>query len=183
MAAGEQRTRRGPAAAAREEARMEGPVVDVVVAESEPEVARSVAEVLRADGYGVAEAKCGEDAVRLALALRPAVLVLSEEQPDIPSREVFRRLEEAMGEGRPAGVLLHYMRGRADGIWPELYGARQYVLKLPPPDWGERRYRSDRHRYLWGLLLASVRGLVAEREQSAWPRADPDGGRPGRAQR
>ena len=121
----------------------------VVVAEGEPEAARKVVDLLRADGYEVTEARGGEDAVRLVLALRPPVLVISEDQPDLPSREVFRRLDEAMGEDRPDSVLLYDSRGRLDGVFPELDGAQMLLPKPAHPT----------------ELLSFVRRLFAARER------------------
>jgi CheY-like chemotaxis protein len=69
----------------------------VLVAEDHPEVRTMLAQVLRHSGYRVAVAPDGEEAIRLALLLRPRAAFVDISLPDLDGYEVARRLKAALG--------------------------------------------------------------------------------------
>jgi DNA-binding response OmpR family regulator len=66
----------------------------ILVAEDSRTVRRLVCTRLLADGYEVIEAEDGEQALALALAERPAALVLDKVMPKLDGFEVVRQLRE-----------------------------------------------------------------------------------------
>jgi DNA-binding response OmpR family regulator len=68
--------------------------VKILIAEDSPTVRRVVAGRLAADGYQVIEAVDGEDALLLARAEQPDLLVLDKVMPKYDGFEVVRALRE-----------------------------------------------------------------------------------------
>ncbi len=68
--------------------------------------------ILTAAGFRVADAATGEEAVRLAAKLRPALVLLGVRLPDIDGFEVCRRLKRAAKGGKP--VVVHISAVAAD---------------------------------------------------------------------
>lgn len=62
--------------------------------DDEPQIRRSLRVALRANGYDVAEAKTGEEALDLAAAQPPDLVILDLALPDLDGVEVCRRVRE-----------------------------------------------------------------------------------------
>src|SRR6266480_2183640 len=78
----------------------------ILVAEDSTTVRRLVTARLAADGYEVIEADDGEEALTLALAERPAALVLDKVMPKLDGFEVVRRVREDPEMGSVPIVML-----------------------------------------------------------------------------
>ena len=124
----------------------------VLVADDEPDTAESTAELLTLHGCVVATAFGGEEAVRLAAADRPDVILLDLQMPCTDGYEVARRILGGVGRppvmvgitcsGRPA----ERQRGVEAGLDLQLLkpvepaflvgvvdGFRETLLNLPDP--------------------------------------------------
>lgn len=75
----------------------------ILVVDDDPVVRRLVSATLLDEGYDVAVARDGDEAVRKALAAPPGAIVLDLEMPGLDGRSVFRVLRE---RGVRAPVLL-----------------------------------------------------------------------------
>jgi len=64
----------------------------ILVADDSSTVRRLVAARLAADGYAVVEAEDGDEALRLAVSERPALVVLDKVMPKLDGFEVVRAL-------------------------------------------------------------------------------------------
>ncbi len=71
---------------------METETVSILVVDDEPEIRRAVLGGLRAQGYEVRAAADGEEALRLASAATPDLVILDLMMPGIDGLEVCRRL-------------------------------------------------------------------------------------------
>lgn len=80
----------------------------------------------------VAEAADGEEALRLALQLRPQIVLLDLEMPKLDGLEVCRRLHAQAPGVRCIIVTMHGDPEHLRRIGPA--GARGYVLKDAPPE-------------------------------------------------
>ncbi len=82
-------------AAAPSRARAHGGPIRVLVVDDETHLATLVTKALRYEGWRVETARSGIDAVRAAHRFAPDLVVLDTTLPDVPGREVARRLHHA----------------------------------------------------------------------------------------
>ncbi len=66
----------------------------VLVIDDEPQIRRALRVALRASGYDVGEAACGEEALRSAALQPPDIAILDLMLPDMDGAEVCRQLRE-----------------------------------------------------------------------------------------
>ncbi|KUL32162.1 response regulator transcription factor [Streptomyces regalis] len=115
------------------------------------------------DLHVIAEAGTGEEAVRLALALTPDVVLMdlrfAGTSQGIDGIEAIRRLA-GEAPGMPVVMLTSYS-GRADVVRALEAGARGYVLKAGPPEDLFRAVRSAAEGG-FGLAAEVVGGLVGQ---------------------
>ncbi len=113
---------------------------DILVVDDEPTIAEIVARYLERAGYRARTAGDGPEALALASAQRPDLVVLDLMLPGLGGLEVMRRLHERAGSAVP--VLLLTARGEeADRIAGLRSGADDYVVKPFSP--GELVARVD----------------------------------------
>jgi DNA-binding response OmpR family regulator len=91
----------------------------VLVVDDDFEIRALISELLEEAGYAVLEAACGQEALRLASAQVPAVVVVDHRLPDLSGLEVVQRLR-AHSSSRHIPVMLmsgfaHQLVGRAHG--------------------------------------------------------------------
>jgi DNA-binding response OmpR family regulator len=91
----------------------------VLVVDDDFEIRALISELLEEAGYAVLEAACGQEALRLASAQVPAVVVVDHRLPDLSGLEVVQRLR-AHSSSRHIPVMLmsgfaHRLVGRAHG--------------------------------------------------------------------
>jgi DNA-binding NarL/FixJ family response regulator len=103
-------------------------VTTILIVDDHPSFRASARALLEAEGFDVVgEAADGESAVTEAQALRPDVVLLDVQLPDIDGFEVSHRLTEN-GDG-PSVVLVSSRDGSDFGPLVESSGARGFVAK------------------------------------------------------
>lgn len=98
----------------------------ILVVDDEASIANAVAYALRREGYSVAIAHDGEDALRQTAEFRPRVLILDVMMPKLNGYEVCRKLEDRHGLGI---ILLTVKNDIVDKILGLELGADDYMTK------------------------------------------------------
>ena len=101
----------------------------VLVADNEPDIRRFVEINLRLEGFEVALAADGEEALRQALELRPALILLDVMMPRLDGFEVCRRLRADVRTSHIPVIILTAKSMTADKVVGLTAGADDYVLK------------------------------------------------------
>jgi diguanylate cyclase (GGDEF)-like protein len=101
----------------------------VLVADNEPDILRFIEVNLRLDGYDVAVARDGNEALEQAFALRPALIVLDVMMPGLDGFEVCRRLRADPRTSQTPVIILTAKSMTADKVVGLTAGADDYVLK------------------------------------------------------
>jgi DNA-binding response OmpR family regulator len=101
----------------------------ILVAEDSSTVRRLVATRLGADGFEVVEAEDGEEAVRLATAELPALIVLDKVMPKLDGFEVIRLLREREETRSIPIVMLTEQAGEEDVLDGLDLGVEEYMPK------------------------------------------------------
>jgi two-component system, OmpR family, response regulator ResD len=101
----------------------------VLVVDDEPTIADVVSRYLRRAGYETRTAGSGPEAVRLAEAMRPNLVVLDLMLPGFDGLEVMRRVRADDERGRVAIILLTARGVESDRIVGLRLGADDYVVK------------------------------------------------------
>ncbi|HEX5097300.1 MAG TPA: response regulator transcription factor [Acidimicrobiia bacterium] len=125
----------------------------ILVVDDEPNIADLVELYLRRDGYRVLKAGTGEDALRLAAAQSPRLVVLDVGLPDIDGLEVCRRLRAT------SAVPVIFLTARdteVDRILGLEMGADDYVSKPFSP----------------GELVARVKAVLRRADGVSGPPSD-----------
>jgi DNA-binding response OmpR family regulator len=119
--------------------------VTVLVADDDPDIIRFVEVNLRLEGYQVAVARNGEQALDKALELQPALVLLDVRMPVIDGFEVCARLRaDPRGAAIPVILLTANIPVTGDHRRAREVGADDFVVKPFDP----------------GDLMARVRALV-----------------------
>jgi two-component system response regulator ResD len=101
----------------------------ILVAEDSSTVRRLVATRLGADGFDVVEAEDGEQAVQLATAERPDLIVLDKVMPKLDGFEVIRLLREQEETRSIPIVMLTEQAGEEDVLDGLDLGVEEYMPK------------------------------------------------------
>ena len=101
----------------------------VLIVEDEADLNRSLTYSLEANGYCVAAADTGSEALRLAFDFKPDVVLLDLMLPDIPGFEVCRQIRLRRGERQPAVVILSARTQETDRVAGFEAGADDYMVK------------------------------------------------------
>jgi DNA-binding response OmpR family regulator len=101
----------------------------ILVAEDSSTVRRLVATRLGADGFEVVEAEDGEEAVRLATAELPALIVLDKVMPKLDGFEVIRLLRGQEETRSIPIVMLTEQAGEEDVLDGLDLGVEEYMPK------------------------------------------------------
>jgi DNA-binding response OmpR family regulator len=121
----------------------------ILVVDDDPELREDVVEQLRVgDEFTAVEAATGEEGLSAAQAVRPDLILLDVNLPDMDGREVCRRLKAA-GVRAPV-VMLTAAASDADTVKGLDAGANAYV---PKP-------------FRFSVLLAHIRAQLRSHEQS-----------------
>jgi two-component system, OmpR family, response regulator len=99
----------------------------VLVVDDEPAIREAVSMTLRYEGYEIAEAAAGREALAQVEAFRPDLVVLDVMMPDLDGFEVTRRLRDA-GNRVPV-VFLTAKDGVEDRVGGLKLGADDYLTK------------------------------------------------------
>ncbi|MGD9903053.1 MAG: response regulator transcription factor [Vicinamibacterales bacterium] len=103
----------------------------ILLVDDEPSIQRAVAPLLRSRGYAVEVAGTGTEALALAAARAPDLVVLDLGLPDMEGTEVCRRIREA---SRVPILVLSARGAEADKVQALDLGADDYVTKPFGPD-------------------------------------------------
>jgi diguanylate cyclase (GGDEF)-like protein len=101
----------------------------VLVADNEADIRRLVELNLQLDGYTVAFARDGEEALRQAIELRPALVLLDVMMPKLDGFEVCRRLRADARTSHIPVIILTAKSLTVDKVVGLTAGADDYVLK------------------------------------------------------
>lgn len=122
-----------------------GDRTELLVVDDDPDCRRALSDLLTADGYHVACAAGGREALRLISSKRPDCVILDYAMPEVTGFEVLRTLRES-GNDVPV-VLLSAKSDSYDKVSGYSSGADVYVGKDEDP----------------GVLRAAVRRLMQRR--------------------
>ena len=103
----------------------------ILLVDDEPAIQRAVGPLLRSRGYDVEVAATGADALRLAAARAPDLVVLDLGLPDIEGTEVCRRLRATL---MMPIIVLSARGAEADKVQALDLGADDYVTKPFGPE-------------------------------------------------
>jgi DNA-binding response OmpR family regulator len=109
---------------------MTGRPATILVIEDDPSIRLGLEDTLRAKGYHVQVASRGEDGLRLAAELQPALIILDIMLPDTDGFEVCRQLKGSRGGAPHTPVIMLSARGaELDRVRGLELGADDYVTK------------------------------------------------------
>jgi DNA-binding response OmpR family regulator len=121
----------------------------ILVIDDEPDLREDLVEQLALnDEFATAQAATGEEGLSLALTVKPDLIVLDVNLPDLDGREVCRRLKTS-GVNAPV-IMLTAAASDADTIEGLDAGANAYVTKP----------------FRFSVLLAHIRAQLRSHEQS-----------------
>ena len=100
----------------------------ILVVEDEVDLSRSLSYSLEANGYAIAVADCGREALRLVGDFSPDLVLLDIMLPDLPGFEVCRQIRSRGGE-QPAVIILTARTQETDRVAGFEVGADDYVVK------------------------------------------------------
>lgn len=101
----------------------------ILVVDDEPHIIRLVSFKLEQAGFGVITADHGQQAVKLAVSERPALILLDVMLPDMDGYTVCRRLKEQLGADAPVIALLTAKSQQTDILQGYRCGADSYITK------------------------------------------------------
>ena len=125
----------------------------ILTADGDKVFRRAVSSLFDEAGYVTREASSGEEALRFALAQRPAAAILGVELPVFSGYEVCYRLREAFGELLPIVLTSETRTDPLDRVAGYVVGADDYVTRPFMPE----------------ELLARVRRSITRAQGSAAP--------------
>ena len=100
----------------------------ILVVEDEVDLSRSLSYSLEANGYTIAVADCGREALRLVGDFSPDLVLLDIMLPDLSGFEVCRQIRSRGGE-QPAVIILTARAQETDRVAGFEVGADDYVVK------------------------------------------------------
>ena len=100
----------------------------ILVVEDEVDLGRSLSYSLEANGYSIAVADCGREALRLVGDFSPDLVLLDIMLPDLSGFEVCRQIRSRGGE-QPAVIILTARAQETDRVAGFEVGADDYVVK------------------------------------------------------
>ena len=104
----------------------------ILIAEDDPGIASILRLILEDEGYSVALARDGSEALEKARELHPDLILLDVVLPKVDGRGVATELTKEMGTGRPAIILLS-ASSKLSELADEL-GVEGFVTKPFEPD-------------------------------------------------
>ena len=104
----------------------------ILVADDEPDIRETLASVLRDEGFTVLEAEHGKQALEIALAERPGLILLDLMMPVMGGLEALEALRKDTW-GRQARVILLTARDDVESVTNAMEaGGNDYLMK---PNW------------------------------------------------
>jgi two-component system phosphate regulon response regulator PhoB len=145
----------------------------VLVVEDEPDIAELLGYVLRQEGFRVAWARDGRDALEQARRQPPSLVVLDLMLPEIPGMEVLKALKRAPETRGARVILLTARKDELDRVLGFELGADDYVTKPFSPRELVLRVKAVLKRGDEPLLAEPARvrcGPIAVDLDTTWPR-------------
>jgi DNA-binding NarL/FixJ family response regulator len=131
----------------------------IVVADADRSFREQISALVRDAGYESSEATTGPEAVEAARRLRPRLIVLDVQLPEICGYEVCRELRDEFGAGLPVIFVSAERTEPSDRIAGLLVGADEYLVKPVASDEFLARVRVLLRRS--GPVIASASALTA----------------------
>jgi DNA-binding NarL/FixJ family response regulator len=131
----------------------------IVVADSDRSFREQISALVRDAGYESSEATTGPEALEAARRLRPRLIVLDVQLPEICGYEVCRELRDEFGAGLPVIFVSAERTEPSDRIAGLLVGADEYLVKPVASDEFLARVRVLLRRS--GPAIASASALTA----------------------
>lgn len=125
--------------------------LSVLLVEDRDDVASSTAELLELCGHTVRIAQCGADALEMALAEAPDVVLVDIGLPDMDGWEVARELRARSNSGQPVLIALTAKCGEQDQLASSDAGIDLHLNKPVDPRFLTdllRRVREHKEAYL-----------------------------------
>lgn len=173
----------------------------LLIVEDDVDLAEMLSAYFRVQGFDVATAGWGEDALRLAAEDTPDIVVLDIRLPDIDGYEVCRRLRQQRSTQYAPVIFLTEKREREDKLAGLELGAVDYITKpfdiqelrlrvrnalrrsrlhtlvnpvtgLPEGQLVQERLEQMVRQSDWGLVVAGIRGLGKFRDRYGFVAAD-----------
>jgi PleD family two-component response regulator len=173
----------------------------LLIVEDDVDLAEMLSAYFRVQGFDVATAGWGEDALRLAGEDTPDIVVLDIRLPDIDGYEVCRRLRQQRNTQYAPVIFLTEKREREDKLAGLELGAVDYITKpfdiqelrlrvrnalrrsrlntlvnpvtgLPEGQLVQERLEQMVKQSEWGLVVAGIRGLGKFRDRYGFVAAD-----------
>ena len=101
----------------------------ILIVDDEPDIVELLDVNLKREGFATLRAYTGEEAVRLAAEIRPALVILDLMLPDISGTEVCRRLRAEDGTREVPIIMLTAKGEEIDRVVGFEVGADDYVVK------------------------------------------------------
>jgi CheY-like chemotaxis protein len=105
----------------------------VLVVDDNADLLSSLQSVLEADGHAVRAAASGAQALEMATALRPEVVILDIGLPDMDGNEVARELRRRLGADCPPLVAVTGWGQEADRLRSSQAGFARHLTKPVDP--------------------------------------------------
>tara|TARA_R110002049_G_scaffold129238_3_gene286950 strand:- start:137 stop:511 length:375 start_codon:yes stop_codon:yes gene_type:complete len=106
----------------------------VLVVDDSPTERFFIADLLGKSGYTVLTAENGDDAVAIARAEQPCVVVMDVVMPGLSGFQVTRALSRDPATESIPVIIVSSKDAETDRIWGLRQGAREYLIKPIKPD-------------------------------------------------
>lgn len=101
----------------------------ILIAEDDPHIQLLIQRKLETAGYKVRTTPDGEEALRMALAERPRIMLLDVMLPGLTGLEVCHRIKQQLGREAPPVIIISARGQQSDVDAGELAGADDYLIK------------------------------------------------------
>ena len=106
----------------------------VLVVEDNEKNMYLISYILKNNGYGVVEARCGEDGLRLASIEKPDLILMDIQLPDIDGLEVTKRIRCSEGEKKVPIIVITSFAMTGDKEKAVNAGCTGYIEKPINPE-------------------------------------------------
>ena len=106
----------------------------ILLAEDDRDLLNLIQDALEAQGFEVRAVNNGQDALTMALAERPALLLLDVMMPGLSGLDVTRHVKDHYAPDAPPIILITALGSWQDVEQGKLAGADEYIIKPFAPD-------------------------------------------------
>ena len=101
----------------------------ILAVDDEPDILRLIEIKLNKAGFEVLTASDGEEGLRLALAEKPALMIVDVMMPGLDGYQVVSRAKEQLGDEAPIAIFLTAKGQESDVLQGFTSGADDYMMK------------------------------------------------------